>query len=307
VIPQPAESPPAAASKPGPEATSSARPPSASERDPALADRIFWTQCKNAFLVTLLSLLIYFLLIIHIPALALWFAGVAGSGGILGLAALAWRVLSSKPLGPFVDQVTSRLARLIERPRVALFLFGIALIGLPGTFSDWYLHNRFLVVRIVPGLDLTDLLGDTGVPNQPVYEIAVSLGRKSKNGALQWAEEAHFFPLDASSISIGASKHYLRWRATRDLALAEKQARDLTGDDKVMALWKQNPVFLATRRLSVGDEIRISFRCRRNSLLIFQSPDEIVTSDKPNLKTIMLNPTPLDEFFQNAKQCATSP
>lgn len=267
----------------------------------------FWIHCRSVTLSIFLSLLIYILLTIHLPALALWFLGVGGGTGLLSVVLLfAKRAADWKP--GFLDQVKDRLAGLMKRRRVALFLTGTLAVGYPGTAVDWYLHNEFPVIRIVPGRELTDLLSETGVNNQLVYEIVVSLGRTTENGAIQWVEEARCFPLDASSITIGASKHYLNWRAAQDLDLADKQARAFVDDDKVIARWKRNPVLLATRRLRAGDNIRISFRCRRNALLLFQSPDESVKSDQPNLKTIELEPFNAEEFFQNARQCEpTSP
>jgi hypothetical protein len=301
VIPRQAENSVEVPARPAPEAAIPSGPPSAAEVAQAAAD--FRIQCGSITLLTVLSLLIYVLLTIHVPALALWFAtGVWGGTGLLSVALpLANRVLSLKP--GFLDQVKGRLGDLMKRPRVALFLAGTVAVGLPGTASDWYLHHEFSVIRIVPGRELSDLLGETGVNNQLLYEIVVLLGRTTENGAIQWAEEAQCFPLDASSLTIGASKHYLGWRATQDLDLADKQARALIDDDKAIARWKRNPVLLATRRLRAGDKIQINFRCRRNALLLFQSPDETVTSDQPNLKTIELEPANAEEFFQHARQC----
>ena len=143
----------------------------------------------------------------------------------------------------------------------------------------------------------------------------MSLGHKTRNGVSQWTEETPWFPRDASSISIGASEYFLHWRAIHDSELADKQAIALLArfygelkagdykDDKVIASWNRNPVFVPTHRLRGGDEIRISFRCRRNSILLFGSPDEIVKNDQPRLKTIMLEPTPADDFLQKARHC----
>jgi hypothetical protein len=269
-------------------------------KKPAKESSLLRWRLVNAGLFLLLLLAVSIWARIHLATLKQLFVTLGSFTGFTILLSFL-RFVPKKAISSVGEKVTKWLTRVLEDRRITPYVASLVVLGLPLATWDSYLHRQTYAVRIILGLPVLELVKETQVPPEKLFELTVKVGRSGVTSSRPITGPGRIY--------VGASEEYLRWRDGEDSAEEDYNKALANGyprADDMKKWWSESPQFLPTSRISQRDDIRIELRCPRGKILYFAENVHAGSKDSKT-RTIFVDPKDHGKFSNETKTCFSIP